>query len=142
MEAAKANPTNFKYTQGPKLPVVGEVLVASGWLLAIGLLNLFYAIAVIAGSDIFITTASWLVGDVRPWGGLMLGISLVQLATVPALITVRWWALWVALLSVAAHIAAVIMFFGDSPLIALGLLLVDLIVLVCILVTATAVGQE
>lgn len=35
---------------------------------SLGLLNLFFAIAVIAGSDMFITEAEWLVGDARPWG--------------------------------------------------------------------------
>ena len=60
LQTATTNPNNFKYTARPRLPVVGEALLASGWLLAIGVLNLFYAISVIAGSTIFITTASWL----------------------------------------------------------------------------------
>ena len=53
-----ANPNNFKYVARPRLLVVGEALLASGWLLTIGLLNLFYAIQVLAGLHIFITTAS------------------------------------------------------------------------------------
>ena len=72
MQTAAANPNNFEYVARPRLPVVGEAVFASGWLLTIGLLNLFYAISVLAGSHIFITTASWLVGDTRPEGWLML----------------------------------------------------------------------
>ena len=90
---ATANRNNFKYVARPRLPVVGEVLLVSGWLFAIGLLNLFYAIAVIADSDIFITTASWLVGDARPWGWLMLVVALIQLMAAPALLMGRLWAL-------------------------------------------------
>jgi hypothetical protein len=84
LQTAIANPNNFKYTARPQLPVVGEALFASGWLLTIGLLNLFYAISVLAGSHIFITTASWLVGDARPEGWLMLAVALIQLTAAPA----------------------------------------------------------
>jgi hypothetical protein len=115
---------------------VGEALLASGWLLGIGLLNLFYAISVIAGSTIFITSASWLVGDARPWGWLMLAVSLVQLMAAPGVLLARRWALWVGLISVAGHIAAAIMFFRHEPGIAIALLAVDLTVLICLFAVA------
>jgi hypothetical protein len=134
LPTATANPNNFKYTARPRLPVVGEALFASGWLLTIGLLNLFYAISVIADSHIFITTASWLVGDARPWGWLMLAVGLIQLVAAPGVLLGRWWALWVGLLSLAGHLAALIMFFPDEPGIAIALLLLDAIVLACLLV--------
>ena len=69
-------PNNFLYTPRPDLTGIGVLLFAASWLLVIGLLNLFYAISVIAGSGIFITTAGWLVGDARPWGWLMLIVAL------------------------------------------------------------------
>ena len=86
MSAATANPNNFEYVARPRLPVVGEAIIASGWLLTIALLNLFYAISVLAGSHIFITTASWLVGDTRPEGWLMLIVALIQLAAAPGVL--------------------------------------------------------
>lgn len=131
MENGAAPPNNFKYTAGPRLPELPavELVFAGTWLLVIALLNVFYAIAVIAGSDMFITTASWLVGDTRPWGWLMLGVGLVQLAAAPGVFLGRWWALWVALLSVVFHIAAAVMFIQDSALIAVCLLLLDAAVL-------------
>ena len=104
-------------------------MVVAGWLGLIATLNLFYAIAVIAGSDIFITTASWLVGDARPWGWLMLIVALIQFASVPAVALGRVWGYWVALLSVVAHIAAAVMFFSDEAVLAILLLLVDLSIL-------------
>lgn len=122
-------PNNFKYSTRPRFPGLGARVVVAGWLGLIGVLNLFYAIAVIAGSDIFITTASWLVGDARPWGWLMLVVALIQLASVPAVALGRIWGYWVALLSVVAHIAAAIMFFSDEAVLALLLLLVDLSIL-------------
>jgi hypothetical protein len=131
-----ANRNNFKYTARPQLPVVGEALFASGWLLTIGLLNLFYAISVLADSHIFITTASWLVGDARPWGWLMLAVGLIQLIAAPGVLMGRLWALWIGLISVAGHVAAAIMFFPDEPWIALGLLLIDATVFLCLLILA------
>ena len=129
-----ANPNNFQYVARPQLPVVGEALFASGWLATIGLLNLFYAISVIAGSTIFITTASWLVGDARPSGWLMLAVALIQLMAAPGVLMGRVWALWIGLISVFGHVAAAVMFFTDEPWIALGLLLIDATVLLCLLV--------
>jgi hypothetical protein len=134
LQGATANPNNFKYTARPRLPVVGEAVFASGWLLTIGLLNLFYAISVLADSTIFITTASWLIGDARPWGWLMLAVGLIQLVAAPGVLMGRLWALWIGLISVVGHVAAAIMFFPDEPWIALGLLLIDAIVLTCLLV--------
>jgi hypothetical protein len=131
-----ANPNNFKYTARPWLPVVGEALLASGWLLTIGLLNLFYAISVLAGSHIFITTASWLVGDARPEGWLMLIVALIQLMAAPGVLLGRVWALWIGLISVVGHVAAAIVFFPDEPWIALGLLLIDAAVFLCLLILA------
>ena len=90
MQTAAANPNNFEYVARPRLPVVAEAVFASGWLLTIGLLNLFYAISVLAGSHIFITTASWLVGDARPEGWLMLVVSLIQLAAAPGVLLAAW----------------------------------------------------
>jgi hypothetical protein len=136
LPTATANPNNFKYVARARLPVVGEALLASGWLLTIGLLNLFYAISVIAGSTIFITTAAWLVGDTRPEGWLMLVVALIQLAAAPGVLMGRLWALWIGLISVAGHVAAAIMFFADEPWIALGLLLIDATVFLCLLILA------
>lgn len=136
MSTATANPNNFEYTARPQLPVAGEALVATGWLLTIGLLNLFYAISVLAGSHIFITTASWLVGDTRPEGWLILAVALIQLIAAPGMLMGRWWALWVGLISVVGHVVALIMFFPDAPGIAIALLIVDACVLLCLLILA------
>ena len=136
LQTATANPNNFEYTARPRLPVVGEALVASGWLLTIGLLNLFYAISVMAGSHIFITTAAWLVGDSRPDGWLMLVVALIQLAAAPGVLLGKLGALAVGMLSVAGHVVAVIMFFSDSPGVAIALLLIDMTVLTCLLSVA------
>ena len=133
MRTAAANPNNFEYVARPQLPVVGEAIFASGWLLTIGLLNLFYAISVLAGSHIFITTASWLVGDTRPEGWLMLVVALIQMATAPGVLLGRLGAVSVGLLSVVGHLVALIMFFPDAPGIAVALLALDLIVALCLL---------
>ncbi len=132
LQTATTNPNNFEYTARQRLPVVAEALPASGWLLAIGALNLLYAISVIAGSTIFITTASWLVGDARPWGWLMLAVGLIQLLAAPGVLMGKVGALWVGLISVAGHVAALIMFLPDSPGVAIALLVVDVSVFLCL----------
>ena len=126
---ATAEPNNFQYTPHQDLTGVGVLFFAATWLLVIGLLNLFYAISVIAGSGIFITTAGWLVGDARPWGWLMLIVGLVQLVAAGGILAGRRWALWIAVLSVFAHIAAAIMFLSDSTLLGILLLGLDVTVL-------------
>ena len=122
-------PNNFLYTPRPDLTGIGVLLFAASWLLVIGLLNLFYAISVIAGSGIFITTAGWLVGDARPWGWLMLIVALLQLVAAGGIFAGRRWALWIAVISVFGHIAAAIMFLSDSTLLGILLLGLDVAVL-------------
>lgn len=123
-------PNNFRYVERPRFPGVGARLMVAGWLGLIGALNLFYAIAVIAGSDIFITTASWLVGDARPWGGLMLVIALIQLAAAPAVAFGQRPAILIAILSAIAHIAAAAMFmFSDTVALGAILIVIDVSVL-------------
>ena len=133
MQTAIANPNNFEYVSRPRVPVVAEALIPAGWLLTIGLLNLFYAISVLAGSHIFITTASWLVGDTRPEGWLMLVVSLIQLAAAPGVLLGRLGAVSVGLVSVVGHLVALAMFFPDAPGIAVALLALDLVVALCLL---------
>ena len=116
-------PNNFKYVERPRFPGVGPRLLVGGWLGLIGLLNLFYALAVLAGSEVFITTASWLVGDARPWGWLMLIVALIQLAAAPAAALGRRPGLWIGVVSAVAHIAAAVMFMASDSL-PLGLVLV------------------
>ncbi len=129
MAAPRRQKNNFEYTAKPDLNAIGVLMFAATWMLVIGLLDLFYAIAVIAGSDIFITTAGWLVGDARPWGWLMLVVALVQLVASVGVLAGRRWAMWIAVASAVAHVAAAVMFLSDSTLVAILLLCVDVGVL-------------
>jgi len=98
--SATANPNNFVYTARPRLPVVGEGVIASGWLLTIG---------------------------------LMLALALIQLGAAPGVLLGRLGVLGVGAISVIGHVVAAIMFFPDSPWVAIGLLLIDATVLLCLL---------
>src|SRR4249919_127219 len=124
-----APPNNFKYRRHPDIAGIGALAFAGSLVLLLGLLNLFYAISVIAGSKIFITTAGWLVGDARPWGWLMLIVALLQLLAAAGILAGRRWALWIAVLSVFGHIAASIMFLSDSTMLGILLLGLDVTVL-------------
>ncbi len=130
MSGQPYEPNHFKYVERPRFPGVGARLAVAGWLGLIGALNLFYAIAVLAGSDIFITTASWLVGETSPWGWLMLIVALIQLAAAPAAALGRRPALWIAVLSAVVHAAAAVSFIAsESVPLGLILLAVDVSVL-------------
>ena len=130
------NPTNFEYTERPRYPRIGQLVFAGSWLLVIGLLDLLYAISVIEGSEIFITTASWLVGDTHPPGWLMLLVAMVQLAAAPAVWLGRRWAFWVALASICAHAVAAIMFTSESTALGIVLFALDVTVLFSLVTTA------
>src|SRR5262245_54515386 len=125
MASPLAQRNNFKYTPRPALPEALPLVLPATWLLVIGALNLFYGISVIAGSHLFITTASWLVGDARPWGWLMVIVGLVQMGAAPAVLMRRWWAIWIGLLSVAWHMVAASMFSQDYLGFAIAFLLLD-----------------
>ena len=135
MAVGVSNPNNFQYTARRRFPGVGRLIFAGSWLLVIGLLNVFYAISVIEGSEIFITTAAWLVGDAHPWGWLMLLAGTVQLAAAPAVWLGQRWGFWVAVASVCGHVAAEVMFLSDSAPIAIGLLVLDAVVLFSLFTT-------
>jgi hypothetical protein len=124
MSAYPYEPNNFRYVQHrPSFPGLGSRLLVAGWLGLIGVLNLFYAIAVLANSDIFITTASWLVGSGEPWGWLMLIVALVQLASAPAVAFGKKGAIVIAVLSAIAHIVFASMFLADDS-VPLGIILI------------------
>jgi hypothetical protein len=129
MASRVANPNNFEYTARPALPEVLPLVLPGTWLLVIGALNLFYGISVLAGSHLFITTASWLVGDARPWGWLMVIVGIVQMAAGPAVWLRRSWAILVGVLSAVWHIVVAVMFASDSLVLSILLLLLDLTVL-------------
>lgn len=134
---AYTGPNNFRFKERPQIGTLGERLTVAGWLSIIGLLNLFYGIAVIAGSDIFITTASWLVGDARPLGWLMVIVALIQLGSAPAAAFGMKPGLWVGIISAVFHIAAAVMFMSDVLWLGIVLVLIDIGILL-----ASAIALE
>lgn len=132
---AATQPNNFIYTVRPRYPGLARLALAGGWLLVIGLLDVFYAISVIAGSEVFITTASWLVGDARPWGWLMLAVGLIQCAGGVGVWLGRRWALWVGALSICVHALGQVLVFSEYPAVAIALLLLDASVLFALFTT-------
>ena len=129
MAYGQAAPNNFKYRRRPDIAGIGALLFAGSMVLRLGLLNLFYAISVIAGSEIFITHAAWLVGDARPWGWFMLIVALIQLSAPLSIWLGGRWGQWVGILSAASNIVAQAMFISDVPGLAIALIVVDLMVI-------------
>jgi hypothetical protein len=126
---ATARRNNFVYTERPDFEGIGILLGAASWVGLIGVLNLFYAISVLAGSHIFITTASWLLGDARPAGWLWLIVSLIQLGAAGGILAGKRPALWIGVLTVVAHIVFAAMFIGDVGWLGVLLILIDVSIL-------------
>jgi hypothetical protein len=97
--------------------------------------------AQIADADIFIKDAAWLIGDLEPWGWLMLMIGLVQLAAVPSIVRGIAWGHWVGIASVLGNMAAQVAFLSDVAILAVLLLLLDAMVLHALLVTRGGLPQ-
>ena len=134
MTVEPAQPNNFKYKSRPDVAGVGALLFAGTMVGVVGLLNLFYAIAVIVGSSIFITDATWLVGDARPWGWLMLTVALVQLSAPVSIWLGGRWGQWVGILSAASNIIAQLMFISEIPILAIVIIAIDIGVIHALLV--------
>ena len=131
MTAVRAN---FKYIESPDPTRVGLLIFSGLAILLLGGLNLFYGIAVLAGSDIFITEAAWLVGNVEPWGWLMVIIGLIQIPAGIAIMRGSDWARWVGIASACLNIVSQAMFMSDLPGVAIVLIGVDLTVIYGLLV--------
>lgn len=129
MAYERAAPNNFKYRAHPDIGGIGALVFAGSMVLLLGLLNLFYAISVIAGSEIFITEAAWLVGDARPWGWLMLIVAMIQLSAPISIWLGGRWGQWVGILSAVSNIVAQVMFLSELPGVAIVLIVVDLMVI-------------
>jgi hypothetical protein len=128
--------TNFRYRSSPDVMGMGLLVFAGSMVGLLGLLNLFYAISVLAGSHIFITHAAWLVGDATPAGWIILVVALIQLSAVPSIFLGGRYGQWVGIISAASNIAAQIAFFSDVPAVAIIIILIDIGVIHALLVYA------
>ena len=58
---------------------LGLVFFAGGLLLIVGVFNLIYGIAAIANSHVFVANATYVLGNLRAWGWVVLILSILQL---------------------------------------------------------------
>jgi hypothetical protein len=126
--------TNFRYRSSPDIMGIGLLAFAGSMVGLLGLLNLFYAISVLAGSHIFITHAAWLIGDAHPAGWIMLIVALIQLSAPVSIFLGGRYGQWVGIISAASNIAAQVAFFSDVPAVAIILILIDIGVIHALLV--------
>jgi hypothetical protein len=126
--------TNFRYRSSPDIIGMGLLVFAGSMVGLLGLLNLFYAISVLAGSHLFITHAAWILGDARPAGWIMLIVALIQLSAPISIWLGGRYGQWVGIISAASNIAAQVAFFSDVPAVAVILILIDIGVIHALLV--------
>ena len=118
--------TNFRYRSQPDIMGVGLLLFAGSMVGLLGLLNLFYAIAVLAGSQIFITHAAWLIGDAHSAGWIILIVALIQLSAPISIWLGGRYGQVVGIVSAGSNIAAQVAFFSDVPAVAVIIILIDI----------------
>ena len=126
--------SNFRYRSSPDIMGIGLLVFAGSMVGLLGLLNLFYAISVIAGSHIFITHAAWLFGHATPSGWIILVVALIQLSAPLSIWLGGRYGQVVGILSAAGNIAAQVAFFSDVPAVAVIIILIDVGVIHALLV--------
>lgn len=94
----------------------------SGWLVfastMIGLIatmTFIYGIAAVGQSSFFVGDAEFVLGDLRTWGWVLIGVSVIQGATAIALLAGFVGARWVAVLVVAVHASVQLLAFPAYP---------------------------
>jgi hypothetical protein len=112
-----------------------------GWMvsaaLVIGLagtMNAIYGIAAISRSTFYVENARYIVGDLRTYGWILLVIGVGQMCASLGILVFAQWARWVGIASAAANAVALLLFVPSSPLAALAVFALNLLVLYALIV--------
>jgi hypothetical protein len=107
---------------------VGWIVFAAIVLALLGVLNGIYGIAAIAGSDVYVHDAKYVLGSLEMYGWLMLAIGVVQVCASLAVLAFVQWARWVGAASAAANALVQLLVMPAAPVAALILFATDVLV--------------
>jgi hypothetical protein len=107
----------------------GLVTFASVLLLVVGFWNLFYGIAAIASSHVFVANAHYVFGDLRGWGWVLLIFAILQLAAGGGVLVGNQWARWFAVAVVGLNAIAQMFAIPAYPFWSLTIIAMDVVAL-------------
>ena len=129
MTSAAMRPAGSRSSVHAERRGYGLVTFASVLLLVVGFWNLFYGIAAIASSHVFVANAHYVFGDLRGWGWVLLIFAILQLAAGGGVLVGNQLARWFAV--VVVGLSAIDMMFSlpAYPFWALAIIAMDVVAL-------------
>jgi len=98
-------------------------------LVTFGAFNMFDGIAAIARSHVFTEDASYVIGDLRAWGWVVLLLGAAELGAAAAIAAGRSWARWFGIVVLALNALGQMMFLPAYPFWSVVLIAVDVVAL-------------
>jgi hypothetical protein len=107
----------------------GWVTFAGIMLTIVGALNVVYGIAAIDDANFYVNDAHYAISGLNTWGWVLLVIGALQLGAAISILGGTSWGRWVGVLTAGLNSIAQLMFLPASPLLALALFSVDILVI-------------
>jgi hypothetical protein len=107
----------------------GMVVFASVLLFVVGVFNLIDGIAAIANSHVFIGNATYVLGDLRSWGWIVLIIGVLQMLAAAGVLAGNQAARWTGVALLALNAIGQMMFIPSYPFWSLMIVALDVVAL-------------
>jgi hypothetical protein len=107
----------------------GWVTFAGTMLSIVGVLNIVYGIAAIDNANFYVNNAHYAISGLSTWGWVLLIIGAIQFCAAFSIFAGTSWGRWVGVLAAGLNAIAQLLFLPASPLLALALFSVDVIVI-------------
>ena len=114
---------------GGRIQGHGWVIFAAVLLAVIGCFNLIYGAAAIAGSNVFVAGAHYVVGGLRAWGWVVLILGVLQLLASAGVLSGNQWARWFGVAVVGLNAIAQMFFIPAYPFWSLTIIAMDVVAL-------------
>jgi hypothetical protein len=107
----------------------GMVVFASVLLFVVGTFNLIDGIAAISNSHVFIGNATYVLGDLRSWGWIVLIIGVLQILAAAGVLAGNQAARWTGVALLALNAIGQMMFIPSYPFWSLMIIALDVVAL-------------
>lgn len=107
----------------------GMVVFASVLLFVVGTFNLIDGIAALANSHVFIGNATYVLGDLRSWGWIVLIIGVLQMLAAAGVLAGNQAARWTGVALLALNAIGQMMFIPSYPFWSLMIIALDVVAL-------------
>jgi hypothetical protein len=105
----------------------GLVTFGGVLLLLLGLFNLLDGISAVNRSRVFVSGATYVVGDLRAWGWTILALGAVQLIAGVSVLAGRAWGRWFGVVVLSLNALAQMFFIPAYPFWSLAIIAIDIV---------------